>query len=107
MDVCYENLDKKPTVSHSSRKLLQTTKATRRTARSRDGKTPLQHHRKMYYIWFFANIAWAVLAFPLGVAAIALARNYQMYRDQMEHALEWKERWAHSIQASAIIASFR
>lgn len=50
----------------------------------------------MYYIWFFANIAWAVLAFPLGVAAIALARNYQMYRDQMEHALEWKERWAHS-----------
>ncbi|KAH7985895.1 probable chitinase 10 [Rhipicephalus sanguineus] len=96
MDVCYENLDKKPIVPLASRKLPQTTKTTRRPARSRDGKTPLQQHRKMYYIWFFANMAWAILAFPLGVASIALARNYQMYRDQMDHALEWKERWAHS-----------
>ncbi|KAH6928434.1 hypothetical protein HPB50_015906 [Hyalomma asiaticum] len=95
MDVSYENLDKKPTVTPSPRKLLQTTKAPRRPARSRDGARPQQQHRKMYYIWFFANMAWAVLAFPLGVGSIALARNYRMYRDQKDHALEWKTKWAH------------
>ncbi|XP_050026767.1 chitinase-3-like protein 1 [Dermacentor andersoni] len=93
MDVCYANLDKKPTVP-SSRKLLQTAKTSRRAARSKEGAAPPQQHRRMYYVWFFANMAWAVLAFPLGVGAISLARNYQMYRDQKDHVLEWKTRWA-------------
>ncbi|XP_077485978.1 chitinase-like protein 4 [Amblyomma americanum] len=43
-------------------------------------------------------MTWAVLAFPLGVGAISLVRNYQKYREQKEYVGEWKRRWALSSQ---------
>ncbi|XP_064473139.1 chitinase-3-like protein 1 [Ornithodoros turicata] len=31
-------------------------------------------HRTVYYVWYFANVIWAVLAFPIGISLITYVR---------------------------------
>lgn len=52
-------------------------RVTRRSRQAANSSTGQRRHHKLYYIWYFANTIWAILAFPMGVSVIAFVRNHR------------------------------
>ncbi|KAH9380881.1 hypothetical protein HPB48_012503 [Haemaphysalis longicornis] len=69
-------------------------KVQKRAPRPRQRAPGPQQHRTVYYVWFFGNLLWAVLAFPIGVGVISLSRNYRLYRDEKFYVTDPRRRWS-------------